>query len=161
MSKKFLLLFVSLTLFLSFALPTFAQDANKLRGNNCLYEGDVVTMSCVAPLFANVIYWLIILSGTIAVFFIIFGGIKFLTSGGAQDNVQSAKKTITFAVIGLIVVLFSFMIVNIVADLTGVNCITKFGFSACKVCGGDVDGYCPNGQSCTYTSTVPPQYFCN
>ena len=131
---------------MAFTSNVFAQTSNKLKGNSCLYDStttgvqDVVTLNCILPLFANLIYWLMILSGTIAVFFVIFGGIKFLTSSGDQSRVESAKKTITWAIIGLVVVLLSFMIVNIIADITGVNCITDFGFSACTPSGSGGTG---------------------
>jgi len=120
----------------------FAQEL--LKGNDCLYKArnargglidNVVTLECVPVLIANLIYWLIIFSGTVAVFLIIFGGIKYLTSGGDQAKLESAKKTITWTIIGLILIISSFMIVNVIGDLTGVTCISSFptlGFDSCK-----------------------------
>lgn len=131
MKKIFLIIFSSVIL-ISILTPEPAFAQTLLKGHECLYDNKIVTMDCIAPLFANLIYWLIILSGTVAVFLILFGGIKFLTSSGDQQKVESAKKTITWAIIGLVVVLLSFMIVNIVADITGVNCISKFGFTSCS-----------------------------
>ena len=158
--KKLLILSSFIALFSAFILPdflpAFAQAENVLRGNDCLYNpgggvGAVVTMECILPLFANIIYWLILFAGTVAVFFVIFGGIKLLTSSGDPGKVDSARKTIIWAVVGLIVVISSFMIVNIVADVTGVNCISRFGFTNCggsgslKPCGlNNPTGYCPN-----------------
>jgi hypothetical protein len=165
--KKILAIIFSFIVFTSVVAPVFAQE--KLAGNPCLYKG-VPTMDCVAPLFANAIYWLIVLSGTVAVFFIIFGGIKFLISSGEQARVEGAKKTITWAVIGLIVVLLSFAVVNIIADLTKVNCITRFGFTACEGpnslkpnCGiNNKPGYCATpGQVCVYEGGYICRYPCS
>lgn len=136
----FLLIFSSFFLIVDFA---FAQDANKLISQidevnfGCLYYvgGDlktyIPTIDCLPILFANLIYWLILLSGTVALIFVIFGGIKYLISGGDQAKAESAKKTLTWSIVGLIVILSSFFIVNLVADLTKINCLSEFGFTSC------------------------------
>jgi hypothetical protein len=45
---------------------------------------------------------------------IIFGGFKYITSGGESGNVTSAKNTIIYAVIGLVIVAFAQFIVQFV-----------------------------------------------
>lgn len=172
--KKLIAFSFSVIAFLSLALPTFAMDADKLTGHPCLYAGDVVTIACIPILFANIIYWLLILSGTVALFFVIFGGFKLLTSGGDAKNVEGARKTITWALIGLVVVLFSFGIVAVIAELTGVRCITRFGFSNCgrgtpENGGGECSrsnpsAPCPGGRACTRinnSSTWECRFPCN
>lgn len=166
--KKILFLIGIFILTFFFTDSAFAQEI--LRGNECLYDagpgaGEVVTIRCILPVFANAIYWLLILSGVVAVFLIMFGGIKLLASGGDQARLESAKKTIIWAIVGLVVVMSSFMIVNIVADLTKVTCITNFGFTSCggdqrlKPCnegGGNAGGYCPRaGQVCGIVKGAP------
>ncbi len=42
--------------------------------------------------------------GIAAVIMIIVGGFRFITSGGNQDKVKGAKNTLTYAIIGLVVV---------------------------------------------------------
>ncbi len=54
--------------------------------------------------------------GVIAVVMIIYGGVKYITSGGESSNVSSAKNTIVYAVIGLIVVALAQFIVQFVLD---------------------------------------------
>ena len=59
----------------------------------------------------NVVYlWI----GIIAVVFIVIGGIKYMTSAGDANKVQGAKKTITYSVVGLVVVLAVFAITSFV-----------------------------------------------
>lgn len=55
-----------------------------------------------------------VIVGVIAVIMIIVGGVKYITSGGASDKVTSAKNTILFAVVGLIVVALAQIIVRFV-----------------------------------------------
>lgn len=62
----------------------------------------------------NVIELMLQLVGYIAVGFIIVGGFKFLTSVGSPDGIAKARKTITNAVVGLIISIFSVGIVNVI-----------------------------------------------
>lgn len=93
---------------------------------------DVATLACVPIIFQNVIRATLIFAGVIAVFFIVFSGIKLITSGGDPKQVEGARKTLMWAVIGLIIVLISFFIVNFIAQVTGAHCITTFGFGNCQ-----------------------------
>ncbi len=53
-----------------------------------------------------------ILTGYVALGFIIFGGYKYITSAGEPGQVAIAKKTITNAVIGLVIALLATVITN-------------------------------------------------
>jgi hypothetical protein len=52
--------------------------------------------------------------GVAAVIMIIVGGFRYITSGGASEKVTSAKNTILYAVIGLVVVALAQVIVRFV-----------------------------------------------
>lgn len=54
--------------------------------------------------------------GAIAVIMIIVGGIRYTTSNGDSSNVKSAKDTILYSVIGLVVALLAYAVVNWVVD---------------------------------------------
>ena len=54
--------------------------------------------------------------GIIAVVMIIVGGIKYITSSGDSGNITSAKNTIMYAVIGLVVVALAQIIVKFVLE---------------------------------------------
>lgn len=95
--------------------------------------GRIPSLDCLPTFFAEVVYWAFVLAGSVAVVIIIWAGIKYIRSGGDQKQVQSARATLTFGVLGLIVILASVFIVNIVAYVSGADCIKKFGFSTCNV----------------------------
>lgn len=63
----------------------------------------------------NFLLWLI---GILSVIMIIFGGIKYTTSGGDSGKLTSAKNTIIYSVIGLLVAIFAYAIVNLVIAQT-------------------------------------------
>jgi hypothetical protein len=92
----------------------------------------VATLQCLPIIFKNLINWGLILAGTVAVIFIILSGFRFITSGGDPKQVEEARKTATWAIIGLLIILFSFGIINIIASITGAGCITEFGFNNCR-----------------------------
>lgn len=52
--------------------------------------------------------------GIIAVIMIIIGGIKYVTSNGDAGQVTSAKNTVLYSVVGLVVALLAYAIVNFV-----------------------------------------------
>ena len=55
-----------------------------------------------------------IIVGVVAVIMIIFGGFKYITSAGNQESIKSAKNTIIYALIGLIIVALAQVIVRFV-----------------------------------------------
>lgn len=66
----------------------------------------------------NILRWVLGFMTLIAVVFIIYGGFVWLTAGGNEENVEKAKKIISAAVIGLIVILLAWAIVIFVARTT-------------------------------------------
>lgn len=59
---------------------------------------------------------------------LLFGGFKFVTSGGDPKNVASARATLTYAVIGIILVVVSWLILQLIGQITGTN-ITEVNFT--------------------------------
>ncbi len=57
------------------------------------------------------------LSGAAAVLFIVIGGFQYMASAGNQEIADKGKKTLTYAVIGLVVIILATTIVNIVVNL--------------------------------------------
>ena len=92
----------------------------------CIYKGSVVTLDCVPIFFERFIFAALILAGTIAVIIIIVSGIKFLLSGGDAKKVEGARKSLTYAIIGLILILSASFIVSLIGQITGVTCLDSF-----------------------------------
>lgn len=66
----------------------------------------------------NVVQWVLGFLGLVAVIMILIGGFQWMTAGGNEEKVASAKKIISAAVIGLIVVLLAWAIVIFVVSQT-------------------------------------------
>jgi hypothetical protein len=97
---------------------------------------------------ANLIYWLLVFSGTVALIVIIISGLRFIVSGGESKSVETAKKTMTFAVLGLLLVFLSFFILNVIAYVTNVACLSDItkGIPSFQSCGATSGG--PTGGGC-------------
>lgn len=100
--------------------------------SDCVTSEGVATLSCIPAVFQNVINGALLFSGVVALFFIILGGIKLMLSQGDPKQVEGARHTLTYAILGLVLILLSFLILNFISSVTRVPCILKFGFESCK-----------------------------
>ena len=54
--------------------------------------------------------------GALSVIMLIWGGIRYTTSAGDSNKVQAAKNTVLYAIVGLVVAILAYAIVNMVID---------------------------------------------
>ncbi len=92
---------------------------------------DYLTIDCVPVLIGRLIEIGWIASGTVALIFIIRAGYMYIMSNGDPKQAATAKQTMTYAIIGLIVILLSYFALVMVSTLTGIDCIMEIGFSVC------------------------------
>jgi hypothetical protein len=59
---------------------------------------------------------LLFIVGALSVIMIIFGGLRYVISGGNSATVTAAKNTILYAIVGLIVAFLAFAAINFVLD---------------------------------------------
>lgn len=67
----------------------------------------------------KVINWALGFLALIAVIFVIVGGFRIMMAGGNEENVTKGRKTIIYAIIGLVVVFFARVIVGLVTSNLG------------------------------------------
>lgn len=60
----------------------------------------------------------------LALFFIMFGGIQWITSQGDKTKVAAARSKIIYAIVGLVVAFLAFFIVNVVGGALGLGSLT-------------------------------------
>jgi len=75
----------------------------------------------IASLINIVIPFLLI--GVVVIFLVmlLLGAFTWITSGGTPENLKKAKGIFTFALLGLIIVLLSFLAVRVINNLLGLN----------------------------------------
>lgn len=65
-------------------------------------------------LFKKIADTLIFIVGAVAVIMLIIGGLRYVLSAGDAKNVTAAKDTILYAIVGIVVALLSFALINFV-----------------------------------------------
>jgi hypothetical protein len=88
--------------------------------------GGVATIQGLQCMMQNVFSVAITAIGLMAFVMLIFGSFSYLMSGGNSNGTQKARSIITFSVVGIVVALSAFIILNLVANFTGVQEITNF-----------------------------------
>lgn len=99
-------------------------------GTDCVQNG-IPTIRCIVPIYHIIVSAAVTLVGTVSVILILAASIKYVTSGGGKA-VDEAKNMLTYAIIGLLLVLGSFFIVGLISGFTGVRCLMSFGFDSCQ-----------------------------
>ena len=125
MTTKSLLTFAASALIATFALfapvtvgsleGTVQDGVNAARGTDVpstlLGDGGVLS---------TIINTMLFIIGFLSVVMLIFGGLRYIISGGNAAAVTAAKNTILYAIVGLIIAIFAYAIVNfVIGSLTG------------------------------------------
>jgi len=72
--------------------------------------------------FSRLTNTILLIVGLISVIMLVYGGLRYILSGGDSKKVTDAKNTVLYAIIGLIISLLAFAIVNFVLNsVIGVN----------------------------------------
>jgi len=104
---------VALLVLVAAPLATSAQfDLPDPQGSKTNLPSD----TNVSGLLFRVIQIMLAIAGLVAVIFLIIGGFRYITAGGNEEASEAAKKTITNAIIGVVIIILSFVIVRVVAN---------------------------------------------
>jgi hypothetical protein len=74
-------------------------------------------LNAIFPLLGNIISILLFASGALALIFILIGAFQYVISAGNPQNLAQAKRTITYAIVGLAIVIMALVIVNFVRGI--------------------------------------------
>ena len=88
-------------------------------GTNCGTAGTGGANDSIKTLAARIVSIFSIIVGVIAVIMIIYGGFRYITSGGDSGKVGNAKNSLIYAIIGLIIVALAQFIVHYVLNTAG------------------------------------------
>ena len=70
----------------------------------------------ISALILRVINIALTVIGLIAVLFLMIGGFRYITSAGNEETAEQAKKIITNAIIGIVIIILSFVIVRVISN---------------------------------------------
>jgi len=106
-----------------FALPApahafdkgLSDGASSAQGKD--QQGDAASLfgdGGQGGIFRTITNVLLFLIGAISVIMLIVGGIRYVVSGGDSTAVQNAKNTILYAIVGVVVAILAYAVVNFV-----------------------------------------------
>ncbi len=75
-----------------------------------------LSLDTAEGLLVRIVGLILSVAGTIAVLFIVIGGFRYVMAGGNEEQVKKAKGTVTWAVIGLIIILVSYTIMSVIRN---------------------------------------------
>ncbi len=78
------------------------------KASNANSGSDVNTIA------GNIVSTLLFVAGLLAVIVIIYSGIKYMTANGDKQKIESAKSTLIYAIVGLVIAIVAYAIVNYV-----------------------------------------------
>lgn len=79
------------------------------------------TSASFGPIVGVIVTMLFIIAVVVALLFLIWGGIRWITSGGDKAQVETARNHIVAAIVGLIIVLLAYFVIQIVLGLFGLS----------------------------------------
>jgi len=88
----------------------------KISGFN---SGPFSNVRNIPDFIAVVIMILLLIAGALAVLFVIIGGYQYLTSAGNEEQAEKGKKTLINSIIGIVLIILSWVIVNVIAGTIG------------------------------------------
>ncbi|MBI2442549.1 MAG: twin-arginine translocase subunit TatC [Candidatus Levybacteria bacterium] len=130
-------------LFALFPLVVFAQEGESI--DPCINNPELSTCQAssiqIGEALGTVIQFIFVIAVILALGFLVYGGIRWITSGGDKSGVETARNTIIASIIGLIIVFLAYVILNLVLTF-----LTGEDISQVKI---------PTLQACTVKSRNP------
>lgn len=95
--------------------PTFAVDGGAEGGAASARGVDQpIDLFGAGGTFSTITNVLLFIIGAIAVIMIVIGGMRYVLSGGDSNQITAAKNTILYAIVGIIVAILAYAVVNFV-----------------------------------------------
>jgi len=93
--------------------------------DDAIKEDDVVTLKGLECIFSRILNIVVQLAGLAVFIMLLIGGWQFLTSGGEKQAVAKARGTLTYAILGLVLLIASWFIMRFISAFTNVD-VTNF-----------------------------------
>jgi hypothetical protein len=98
------------------AIPALAASAANNYCNTTALGGVVCANATAGGVIQVVVNTIIFIGLALALIFLIYGGVKWIMSGGDKAQTETAKNAVTSALIGLAVVLGAYILINVVLN---------------------------------------------
>jgi len=106
----FLLIFSTIALFGWQSLAASTLDCSD--GGVCFPSDTGLSESDIGTIIGNILSWALGIFGVLALIAFVVSGIQYLVSGGNEDIMKTAKRNMTYSIIGVLVALSGFVIIQ-------------------------------------------------
>lgn len=123
---------------INLAYPSLALAEEEENTGPCgevvctIKNDDVMQFDCLERIYCNVYHWAFYIAGTIVFIYLLYGGFLFLTSAGDEEKISTARKTITWAVAGVAIVVATYALLRLLQGViseTGGTKVSLFNFT--------------------------------
>lgn len=111
--KRFIGFIATAASFLSFALPVHAQQVVECPSGQ-FKALCILTTSEFGKVLGQLVTFAFVVAVVIALAFLIYGGIKWMVSGGDKTALEEARNHIVAAIVGLVIVFLVYFVLNLV-----------------------------------------------
>ena len=112
--------------FTTMAVLTTVQDSGSSL-NPCDNNAGIGKILCnlsskgFGSVIQSVVVFIVVLAVIVALLYLLYGGIKWITSKGEKTEVEAARNHITAAIAGLIIVILAVFILNLILAAFGIS----------------------------------------
>jgi len=79
--------------------------------------GDEAAVESMSIILEKVINGILYIAAPVAIIFIAYGGLSYITAMGKQEGLDAAKKTIVWGMLGLLLIIMSYGIVRLIISM--------------------------------------------
>jgi len=104
--------------------PVWAAETQKIELNPSEEPWKTLANIRAGGIISALIKLVLVIAAIVAFFYLLIGGVKWITSGGDKEQTAKAQSTITAALIGLVIVFAAWAIIKLVETFFGLSIIT-------------------------------------
>jgi hypothetical protein len=91
-----------------------------------LGQGTPAPLTAIEDIFGSILGAAIPFAGIVLFIVLVIGGFQFITSGGDPKKAAAARNTLTYAIIGIVLLALAYLVIVIIAEFTGAEGIKTF-----------------------------------
>lgn len=119
--KKIAVITATAGTYLAFASSAFAQNVNPCGNVGAFSKLCNLNANNLGGIIGAAVTFILVIAVLIALFFLIWGGVSWITSGGDKAKVESARGRIIAAIVGLVIAFLAFFILSLALSFFGLS----------------------------------------
>jgi hypothetical protein len=106
---------------LAYVVPAYAQSLDPCANAGAFARLCKLNSANLGGIVSAFITFLLIIAVLVSLFYLVYGGIRWVTSGGDKAKVENARNHIIAAIIGLVIAFLAFFILSLILGIFGLS----------------------------------------